>query len=85
VYRGNDLHNAFLTLEQQQVYSGSDTGEPLLYRFSDSEVLAGSGDGCSDKPGPDSVEPLLGTFSSILSVLYRTLFRMRAPIAYMSF
>lgn len=70
VYRGNDLHDAFLTLDQKQVYSGSGTAGPLLYIFSDSEVLAGSGDGPAQFVqrentiyfGPDPAAPTLFTF-----------------------
>lgn len=71
VYRGSDLHDAFLTLEQQQVYSGSGATGPLLYRFSDSEVLAGGGDGPAQFVqrentiyfGPDPAAPALFTFA----------------------
>jgi outer membrane protein assembly factor BamB len=70
VYRGNDLHDAFLTLDQKQVYSGSGTAGPLLYQFDGSQVLAGSPTGPAqfiqrDSTiyfGPDPEAPALFTF-----------------------
>lgn len=70
VYRGGDLQEALLTLEQKHVYSGSGTAGPLLYRFDDNRVLAGTGDGQAQFVqrdntiyfGPDTNAPALFTF-----------------------